>query len=183
MNDPVLAAVLRAAASATAATAGWIVAVRGDELEVVAVDGDVDGSVVGARVSGSAGTAGYVVGSGQPLALAAGRDDPRLSDGVPAAIGRRPATVVCVPCEDDGAVVGALELIDKAGGASFSFDDVELATLLAGIGAVALTSAAGARPEVPAPEQLSGELRALAAADPRRYATTATLVASLLARD
>ncbi len=183
MNDPVLAAVVRAATSATGASAGWIVAVRGDELEVVAVSGDVDPAIVGTRVSGASGTAGYVVGSGQPMALASGRDDPRLGEGVAAAAGRRPASVVSVPCEDDSAVAGALELIDKAGGGSFSFDDVELATLLAGIAAAALTSGADERRLVPAPEELSGGLRALAAADPSRYATTATLVASLLARD
>lgn len=183
MNDPVLAAVLRAAASATNATAGWLLAVRGEELEIVAVAGDVDAAFVGSRVAGASGTAGYVIGSGQPLALSSGRDDPRLGEGVAAAVGRRPSSVVCVPCEDDGEVAGALELVDKAGGGSFSFDDVELTTLLASIAAVALTSGSDQRQAVPAPEALSGELRALAAADPRRYATTATLVASLLARD
>lgn len=183
MNDPVLGAVVRAATSATAASAGWIVALRDGELEVVAVGGDVDAAIVGMRVAGASGTAGFVVGSGQPIALASGRDDPRLSEGVAAALGRRPTSVVGVPCEDDGAVAGALELIDKTGGGSFSFDDVELATLLAGIAAVALTSGTDERRLVPAPEELSGGLRALAAADPSRYATTATLVASLLARD
>ncbi len=183
MNDPVLEAVVRAAVSATGATGGWLVASRGDELELVAVAGDVDPGIVGSRVSGSAGVAGYVVGSGQPLALSAGRDDPRLSEGAAASIGRRPSSVVCVPCEDDGVVAGALELIDKAGGGSFSFDDVELATLLAGIAAAALTSGSDGRTAVPTPEQLAHRLRALAAVDARRYATTATVVASLLDRD
>src|SRR5205085_12115419 len=113
MNDPVLGAVVRAATSATGASAGWILAVRAEELEVVAVGGDVDAGVIGTRVSGGAGTAGYVIGSAQPIALAAGRDDPRLSEGVAASVGRHPATVVAVPCEDDGVVVGALELVDK----------------------------------------------------------------------
>ena len=58
-----------------------------------------------------------------------------------------------------------LEIVDKADGAMFSFDDVELATLIAGVAGVALDDAqCDRRPRSPGPDELAGELRRLAAA-------------------
>ena len=89
-----------------------------------------------------AGTVGYVVSSGQPMAIAPRGADPRLSEGLGARLGRMPASLLCVPCHHEDAIVGALELVDKAGGAPFSIDDVELVTLLGGIAGAALSLAA-----------------------------------------
>ena len=77
--------------------------------------------------------------------------------------------------------MGALELVDKAGGAPFSIDDVELVTLLGGIAGAAL-SLAGA--EVPArpPAEVASELVELASSDPVAYARLSVVLEALLAR-
>jgi GAF domain-containing protein len=178
-SDPVLAAITQAAVGATGASHGWLLRVDGGELEVAAAVGDGASQLVGRRVPAGSGTAGYVAASGQPLALAGSAGDARLGEGVVAELGQRPASVLCVPCADDEEVVGALELIDKNGGERFSFDDVELVTLLGSIAAPALTARGGGA-EVPSPNELARELSRLADGDPSRYATVAGVIEALL---
>lgn len=181
--DPVLHALVRAAVDATAATAGWVLAVDGDELAVAAAAGEIGdlGQAVGRRFPATAGTAGYVAASGQPLAMAVRADDPRFAEGVAASLGWTPAAVACVPCDTGEAVVGVLELVDKRGAPTFSFDDVEQATVLASIAAAALLFPRdGGAPDPPAPDELAGALDDLAATDPGRYALVAPLVRALI---
>ena len=89
--------------------------------------------------------------------------------------------MLCVPCGDDQ-VLGALELINKDGGGSFSFDDIEIATLLAGIAGAALSSDATAR-SVATPRELASQLEVIATQDPARYAAIAGVLDQLLDRD
>ena len=84
----------------------------------------------------------------------------------------RPASVLCVPCAHDDDVLGVLELVDKAGGGPFTFDDVELITVLANIAGSALAESAGG--VVRSPDELGGELRQLAADDPTAYVAVAS---------
>jgi GAF domain-containing protein len=115
------------------------------------------------------------------MAMAAREGDARLSEGVLGLLPERPSSVLCVPCTAADTVVGVLELVDKAGGATFTFDDVELATLLAGIAAVAIEADEG-DVAVRSPEELGAELRRLAAADPAGYTQVAMVVEAILAR-
>lgn len=184
LADPVLHALARAAVAATGASDGWLLAVEGDVLRVVAVAGGVTGTAtLAAAVPAGAGSAGFVAASGQPLAVAPRGDDPRFSEGTAQLLGRRPTSVLSVPAATEDSVVGVLELVDKAGGGSFSFDDVEIATMLADIAAVALLRSQHASvPPAPLPSELGGELERLAAADPVRYSAVASAVGALLAR-
>jgi len=184
VDDPVLHAIVKAAVDVTAASGGWILARDSGRLTVRAAAGvDIDTApLAGVSIDEGSGTSGFVIASGQPLALSARADDPRLSEGIAAHLGRRPSTVLCVACESGDNVVGALELIDKSGGATFSFDDVELATLLASIGAVALASGEQAQTAVVSPASLGNDLVRLADADPARYAVVASAVGALLDR-
>jgi GAF domain-containing protein len=178
----VLQAIVEAATEATAATDGWILAARDDRLHVLAAAGDRPGQVLGASVPAGEGTAGYVVASGQPLALAPRRDDARAAAGVSRLNGLQPTSVLCVPCADEDSVAGALEVVDKAGGGRFSLDDVELATLLGGIAGAALVEITGSAAGVPSPAELAGGLERLAGAEPARYAALAATVSALLDR-
>jgi GAF domain-containing protein len=180
--DPVLDAVMRAAVSATGATNGWIVEPADERLRVVAAAGGEAGTLVDREIDGSAGgTVGLVLASGPPMALSPRPDDPRATQGVASLLGVVPASVLCVPCGDDE-VVGALELVDKTGGGSFSFDDVEIATLLAGIAGVGITARTGG-PDLPTPAELASALERLAVVVPSRYSTVARIVGALLAGD
>ena len=182
--DPVLHALAQAAVAATGASDGWVLAVEDAGLRVVAVAGSGTGAgMLAAIVPAGTGSAGFVVASGQPLAMAPRGDDPRFSEGTAQLLGRRPSSVLSVPASNDDGVVGVLELVDKAGGGNFSFDDVEIATMLADIAGVALVqSERSSGPPVPRPSELSGELERLSAADPARYSAVASAVAALLAR-
>jgi GAF domain-containing protein len=177
--DPLLQALTSSAVDATAATTGWLLSLEGDVLRVVAAGGEEPGKLLGTSVPAVSGTAGFVVASGQPLALSSLGGDARLSEGMAAVVGHPFENVLCVPCGTDEVVAGALELVDKQGAASFSFDDVELATLLAGIAGVALAKR-GRMSHVPSPAEIAGDLERLAATDPARYATIASLVSVLL---
>lgn len=180
-SDPVLMAITRAAVNATGATVGWLAALDGDALRVVAAAGaDVPVDLVDARIE-AGGAAALVLASGQPMAVVPRSNDTQFSRGVPAAIGVVPTSVLCVPCGEDE-VLGALEVIDKNGGGSFSFDDIEIATLLAGIAGAALASDATAR-SVATPRELASRLEVIATHDPARYAAIATVLDALFARE
>ena len=55
-------------------------------------------------------------------------------------------------------MVGALELVDKEGGGTFSFDDLEMATLLGSIAGTALKEGTGAGRAPPTPSELARSL-------------------------
>jgi sigma-B regulation protein RsbU (phosphoserine phosphatase) len=179
--NPVLQAIARAALDATGAEASWVLGVEGDRLRAMGAAGPRVGELLGVAIPVGAGTVGYVVSSGQPMAIAPRGGDPRLSEGLGARLGRMPASVLCVPCHHEDAIVGALELVDKAGGVPFSFDDVELVTLLGGIAGAALSVAGAEVPPRP-PAELAGELVELAGSDPAAYARLSVVLEALLAR-
>ncbi|HXW79170.1 MAG TPA: GAF domain-containing protein [Acidimicrobiales bacterium] len=179
--DPVLQSVASAALDATGAAASWVLALEGGTLRAVGAAGERAGQLVGAQMPAGSGTAGYVISSGQPLALAPRGSDARLAGGLGAHLGRRPTSVLCVPCLRDDVVLGALELVDKAGGAPFTFDDVDVVTLLAGIAGVALDVAGTEVPARP-PAEFGAELAHLASSDPAAYARLSVVLEALLAR-
>jgi GAF domain-containing protein len=180
-TSPVLQAIVEALVQATGAQAGWIVADTGDHLEVRAAAGDGSNGLVGRSVPSASGSVGFVVASGQPLALAGTNQDPRLAEGVTRLAGVVPRSLVCVPCDTPEGVVGALEAVEKTGAASFTFDDIEFASLLARIAAAEFASSRRAR-ALTSPAELGRELQHLAESDATRYAMVATIVEALLAR-
>jgi GAF domain-containing protein len=176
----VLHAVLTSATTATMGERAWLLAPAGDgaTLEVRAVVGA--DTPLGERTAVAGTAAGYVFASGQPLAAAV-RSPDQFPDDVSGASGGA-AHVLCVPCEHGDQVLGILQVVDPTGGGSFTFDDVEVVTLLAAVAAAALADADTLRPAVPAPAALAGGLDRLAADDPARYSAIAPQVAALLDR-
>lgn len=179
--DPVLEAILHAAVEFTAAAAGWLVTGEGTQLRVMAVAGETPPSLVGTAIDGTTGAAAYVLASGQPLAHTSRSSDPGADAGLAQTLGRQARSILCVPCEVDEGIAGAVELIDKAGGTAFSFNDVELATVLARIAGVALT-AIGDRRDTPSPSlaDFPRELARLAIDEPDRYPAVAAVVSALI---
>lgn len=176
--DPVLDAVARAAVTAGGATAGWVVVRDKDELRVAAAAGDGTAVLLGMVIAPDDGPSGFVIGSAQPVALAR-REAPDDADDIGARLGARPGTTLCVPCGDENEVFGALEVVDKAGGGTFTFDDVEIVTLLGTIAGAALAGGpTGA--DVVSPTELGADLERAALEDPRRYAALASAISALL---
>ena len=128
--SPVLQAVVDTLVEATGAQAGWIVGGEGNRLVVRAASGDGTTGLVGRSVPAATGSAGFVMASGQPVALAGDTSDPRLAEGITQLTGLIPGSLVCVPCDTPDGVIGALEAVEKRGAARFTFDDIELASLL-----------------------------------------------------
>lgn len=131
----VLQAIIDAAVDATGAARGWIVRSNGDHLSVAAVAGS--STATNGAVVALSGARALAVSAGQPAALRLSPNDTSNagaagSDGVP-------STLLAIPCGDDE-IVGAIELADKMGGDTFSFDDVELVSLLGGIAGAALAA-------------------------------------------
>jgi GAF domain-containing protein len=174
--------IVDAAVDATGAAVGWLAVIDGDHLEVAgasAQDATTAAALVGRRIAAGVGTAGFVVQSGQPVALRPGTGGAGDQAGA-ALIGREPTSLVCVPCSGSGDAVGVLQVVDKFGGEAFDFDDIEVLTLLGTIGGAAIADAGGDAAYIPAPARIAADLDNLATADPERYAAVAGMISSLL---
>src|SRR6185436_10205707 len=90
------------------------------------------------RVPLGRGIAGYVAATGQPIAITDAAQDPRFARDIGHAVGYVPRTILCVPLYLNGRVIGVLELLDKAGAASFSSEDMDLLVRFANLAALAL---------------------------------------------
>jgi GAF domain-containing protein len=172
----VLQAIVDAAVASTPAAEGWILRRRRARLRVVAAAGDSPGALLDAEIPYDEGVAGYVLASGQPVALSSGSDDARIMAGIPTLLTLEPTAILTVPCAADDGVIGVLELVSVS--SAFHFDDVEIATLLASIAAVALDDVSSQPP--PSPAELGRLLSDLARLDPGRYAPLAGAVRALL---
>jgi GAF domain-containing protein len=90
------------------------------------------------RVPLGHGIVGLVVASGQPMAIADAADDPRLAADIAERVGYVPRSVLCVPLFYGDRIIGALELLDKQGAASFTSGDIDALALFANQAAVGL---------------------------------------------
>jgi GAF domain-containing protein len=176
MSDPVLQALLDGLAAATGAAGAWMADTRADVWPVVSAVGP-DGAALRTPAWPHGGVVAFVVESDQPAALIP-REGVDLTADVEAVLGRRPTAVLVVPCASDTGNLGAVGLVDKAGGGPFSFDDIELASLLGPIAGAALVATRDVDP--PSPEELAAALARLRSANPTRYRRVAVAVAALL---
>lgn len=90
------------------------------------------------RVRPGQGICGWVAAEGRPQIVNRVEADPRHSREISEKLGYHPRSALCVPLRWDGGV-GAIELLDKAGGRDdFTEDDLKLATMIAGHVATAI---------------------------------------------
>lgn len=174
--------VCESAVESAAASLGWLGVLNGNAVSIVAAAGDdpaVAASLVGQQVPRDVGAVGFVLQSGQPMAVQpsgkAGGDH-----GSTQLLGRTPQSLVCVPCVAAGDPIGVLQLIDKVGGGGFTFDDVEIVTLLGTVAGAALADVGAVTEDVPSPALLGSALAGLADTDPEQYAKVALVVTSML---
>jgi GAF domain-containing protein len=92
----------------------------------------------GVRVPLGQGVAGLVAMTGQPMAIANARDDPRHAATIAEQTGYLPASLLCVPLQFGDDIVGVLELMDKQGADAFDSADMETLGLFAQLAAVAI---------------------------------------------
>ena len=85
--------------------------------------------VVGLEIAPDHGLVGYVFSSGQALAIADVRADPRFGRSFAEQTEYVPRSIVAVPLLDEHGTLGVLEVLDKRSEAAFSLRDVELAAV------------------------------------------------------
>jgi hypothetical protein len=170
----VLDAIIRAAAQLTEASAAVVAAREGDEIVVVAVAGADPRRFVGQRLVPGDDALAYVLAGGQAMSLIAERPQAALPAADPAAR----ETTMCLPCIGAEGAVGALEL--RRDVEPFAARETRVAELLADVVAAELESRSDTRGDVPTPDELSAELRQLAAGDPSRYTAVAWALEALL---
>jgi GAF domain-containing protein len=100
--------------------------------------GEQGQGVVGLEIAPDRGLVGYVFSSGQALAIADVRADPRFGRSFAEQTQYVPRSIVAVPLLDERGTLGVLEVLDKRSEASFSLRDIELAGVFARQATVAI---------------------------------------------
>jgi GAF domain-containing protein len=138
-EDRLLASILEAAAALFRARASSLALVVGDHerLEFVAAAGVQGTGIVGRTIGIGEGIAGYVVQTGEAIAISHPADDPRFGRTFSEQTGFVPESILAVPLQTRDAIVGVIEILDCRDGA-FSSDDLALASVFAKQAAIAI---------------------------------------------
>jgi GAF domain-containing protein len=142
-----------------------------DELVFTAVSGEGSDELVGRRFPSSAGVAGWVLVTRQPLVIDDVQSDPRFAREQAESTGYVPRGMLAVPLLHDERALGVLEVLDRAPGA-FGLREMELLGLFATQAAIALDLLGRAV-----------EARRVLEDEPTPATTVARLAAHLNARD
>jgi GAF domain-containing protein len=97
-------------------------------------------NVTGMRISSSHGIAGWVVQSGQPIAVSDLAGDPRFSREVAEQTGHVPQAILAVPVETPQRMLGVISLLDRDSRRPGAEQDMALLLLFAEQAALALAS-------------------------------------------
>jgi GAF domain-containing protein len=110
------------------------------ELVYATAAGEGADDVTGMRISSSHGIAGWVVQSGQPIAISDLANDPRFSRGVAEQTGYVPQTILAVPVETPQRMLGVISLLDRDTRRPGAEQDMALLSLFADQAALAIAS-------------------------------------------
>lgn len=112
-----------------------------DELVFEASMGNGSDQIIGMRFPAHQGIAGWVMMTGEPIAVSDVHRDPRFAREVAQSTGYVPHSILAVPLLIGEEVEGVLEVLDKVDAASFGLDDMEMLTLFARPAAIAVEQA------------------------------------------
>ncbi|MGH2746839.1 MAG: GAF domain-containing protein [Actinomycetota bacterium] len=102
-----------------------------DELVFYVAAGAGEEDVVGMRVPAGRGIAGWVVTSGQPLAIEDVTRDPRFAADVAESTGYVPRSILAMPLETERRMIGVIEVLDRRADRPGAERDMELLSLFA----------------------------------------------------
>jgi GAF domain-containing protein len=139
-NRELLQSIVDAAARIFGAAAASIALVDEQEqaLEFVVAYGVGNQDVVGLRLNLDQGIAGYVVMTGQPMAISNVRQDARFNQQMAQSTGYVPNSILAMPLLLEDQVIGVMEVLDKIEAPSFGLQDMELLGLFARQAAIAI---------------------------------------------
>jgi GAF domain-containing protein len=109
-----------------------------DELVYTTAAGAGAEDVTGMRIPASQGVAGWVVQSGQPVAIDSPADDPRFARDVAESTGYVPREILAVPVASQSATLGVLTLLDRDAARPGAMQDMALLQVFADQAAIAL---------------------------------------------
>jgi GAF domain-containing protein len=107
-------------------------------LEFKVAYGPSDEDLVGRKFPSDKGIAGYVVMTGQPIAISNVRQDARFNQDFAKSTGYIPNSILATPLLAGEHVIGVMEVLDKIDAASFGMQDMSLLGLFANQAALAI---------------------------------------------
>lgn len=139
-NDDLLKSIVEAAPRIFNAAAASILLVNEQEqlLEFKVACGASNRDLVGMKFPLDQGIAGYVVMTGQPLAISNVRQDARFNQDFARSTGYVPSSILAMPLLAGERVIGVMEVLDKINAASFGMQDMELLGMFAHQAAIAI---------------------------------------------
>ncbi|MDQ6686226.1 MAG: GAF domain-containing protein [Actinomycetota bacterium] len=193
-TDALLRSITRTARGLFGAAACSLALLSDDESELIftSVSGAGEADVSGLRIPSNTGIAGWVVMSGQPIAVGDLHRDPRFATDVAETTGYVPTTLLAVPVQTPERLLGVVELLDRDESRAEANRDMEMLALFADQAALAidgerafwdfgrlLLKAAAVRAENATLAAALDEVAAAESGDPRDVAELAALVAQL----
>jgi GAF domain-containing protein len=138
--DALLKSIVKAAASIFGAAASSILLVNAAEqvLEFRVNYGSADRDLVGMKIPLNKGIAGYVVMTGQPIAISDVQQDTRFNQDFAKSTGYVPRSILATPLLSGDRVIGVMEVLDKISAPAFGLQDMDLLGLFAQQAAIAI---------------------------------------------
>jgi len=139
-KDALLQSIVDAAGHIFGAAAASILLVNEQEgvLEFKVAYGASDHNLVGTKFPLDKGIAGYVVMTGQPMAISNVRQDARFNQDFAKSTGYVPTSILATPLLAGEQVIGVMEVLDKLEAASFNMQDMGLLGIFANQAALAI---------------------------------------------
>lgn len=150
-HEELLRSIVETAAAVIGADAGALFLIDEDSGELffeIAI-GPAAESVKHLRVPMGSGVAGLVAATGQAMAVADASQDPTVFEAIGERVGYRPENLLCVPLFHSDRVIGALELVNKTDGTTFTPTDMETLALFGSQAANAIQISRAYRSIVP----------------------------------
>jgi signal transduction histidine kinase len=138
--DQLLKTILRSAIHAVEGTAGALLLLdlTGQELIFSVVEGGGGPALEGQRMGRDQGLAGWVVAHREPMIVTDVQNDPRFYGRIPEMVAVKVESLIGAPLIVKGEPIGAVQVLNKAGGDQFDEDDLNLLTSFAAQSAIAI---------------------------------------------
>ncbi len=139
-GDQLLQSIVDTAGQLFGASAASIalVDVEDEAIEFKVSYGEGNQDIVGRRFPLDSGIAGYVVMTGQPIAIADVHQDPRFNQEFAESTGFVPKSILATPLEWGERVIGVMEVLDKIDAPRFDLHDMEMLGLFAKQASIAI---------------------------------------------
>jgi GAF domain-containing protein len=111
-----------------------------DELHFIMASGAGADTVIGMRMPATQGVAGWVLMSGQAIAIDDVQKHPRFASDVAENTGYVPRSLLVMPLETERGVIGVIEVLDRHGNDGSETRDMELLSVFARQAALAIES-------------------------------------------